>query len=85
MRRLTDLQIEELQSFGYMVRSNDDRKNMEKNLDANAKEQKPVSVKRPIKDLIDDEKTQMLPPEQTEDSDSTSDEEDFSYLDELET
>tara|TARA_B100001996_G_scaffold369066_1_gene342145 strand:+ start:1154 stop:1369 length:216 start_codon:yes stop_codon:yes gene_type:complete len=71
MRRLTDLQIEELQSFGYMVRSNDDRKSMEKNLEVNSKEQKPVSVKLPPKDLSDDEKS--------------LDAEDFSYLDELET
>ena len=71
MKRLTDLQIEELQSFGYMVRSNDDISNMEKNLEVNAKEQKPVSIKLPPKDLSDDEKT--------------SDAEDFSYLDELET
>ena len=71
MKRLTDLQIEELQSFGYMVRSNDDIENMEKNLDINAKEQKPLSIKLPSKDLSDDEKT--------------SDAEDFSYLDELET
>ena len=71
MKRLTDLQIEELQSFGYMVRSNDDISNMEKNLEVNAKEHKPVSIKLPPKDLSDDEKSQ--------------DAEDFSYLDELET
>lgn len=71
MKKLTELQIEELQSFGYMIRSNDDIKNMEKKLDANAKEQKPLSVKLPSKDLSDDEKS--------------IDAEDFSYLDELET
>lgn len=71
MKKLTELQIEELQSFGYMVRNNDDLENMEKKLDANAKEQKPLSVKLPSKDLSDDEKS--------------IDAEDFSYLDELET
>ena len=71
MKKLTELQIEELQSFGYMIRSNDDIKNMEKKLDANAKEQKPLSVKLPSKDLSDEEKS--------------IDAEDFSYLDELET
>ena len=76
MKKLTELQIEELQSFGYMIRSNDDIKNMEKKLDANAKEQKPLSVKLPSKDLSDDEKS----------IDAKSiDAEDFSYLDELET
>ena len=32
MRKLTELQIQELQSFGYMVRNNDDLENMEKKL-----------------------------------------------------
>jgi hypothetical protein len=71
MRKLTELQIEELQSFGYMVRNNDDIKNMEKKMQENAKENKPLSVKLPSKDLTDDKKS--------------IDEEDFSYLDELET
>ena len=71
MKKLTELQIQELQSFGYMVRSNEDMENIEKKLEDNAKEQKPLSVKLPSKDLSDDEKS--------------IDAEDFSYLDELET
>ena len=71
MKKLTELQIQELQSFGYMVRSNEDMENIEKKLEDNAREQKPLSVKLPSKDLDDDEKS--------------IDAEDFSYLDELET
>ena len=71
MRKLTELQIEELQSFGYMVRNNDDIKNMEKKLEKNAKDNKPLSIKLHSKDLVDVEKS--------------IDAEDFSYLDELET
>ena len=71
MRKLTELQIEELQSFGYMVRNNDDIKNMEEKLEKNAKDNKPLSIKLPSKDLVDVEKS--------------IDAEDFSYLDELET
>jgi len=74
MRKLTELQIEELQSFGYMVRNNDDIKNMEEKLDANSKEFKPLSVKLPSKDLDD---VEVKP--------AGKDDEDFSYLDELET
>jgi len=74
MRKLTELQIQELQSFGYMVRNNDDLENMEKKLDANAKEFKPLSVKLPSKDL---DEVEVKP--------AGEDSEDYSYLDELET
>jgi hypothetical protein len=81
MRKLTELQIQELQSFGYMVRNNDDLENMEKKLDANAKEFKPLSVKLPSKDLDDVEV--ML--EHVEHVEHVKKTDDYSYLDELET
>ena len=89
MRKLTELQIEELQSFGYMVRNNDDIKNMEEKLDANSKEFKPLSVKLPSKDLDDVEvkpagkdAEHVEPLEHLEQVKKTDD---YSYLDELET
>lgn len=68
MAKLTQLQIEQLQSFGYMVRGNEDIDKMEKQLKDNAKANKPVSVKK-----------DSLVVEDVEDDDE------FSYLDELET
>ena len=75
MRKLTKLQIDELQSFGYMVRSNEDLKKMEESLKRNAKENKPTSVKsNDIKATVEEKSI-----------DTSESEEDFSYLDELET
>jgi len=75
MRKLTKLQIDELQSFGYMVRSNEDLEKMEESLKKNAKENKPTSVKaNDIKATVEEESI-----------DTSESEEDFSYLDELET
>jgi hypothetical protein len=68
MAKLTQLQIEQLQSFGYMVRGNEDIDKMEKQLKDNAKANKPTSVKK-----------DSLVVEDVEDDDE------FSYLDELET
>jgi len=68
MAKLTQLQIEQLQSFGYMVRGNEDIDKMEKQLKDNAKVNKPTSVKK-----------DSLVVEDVEDEDE------FSYLDELET
>jgi hypothetical protein len=68
MAKLTQLQIEQLQSFGYMVRGNEDIDKMEKQLKDNAKANKPISVKK-----------DSLVVEDVEDDDE------FSYLDELET
>tara|TARA_B100000925_G_C21968380_1_gene456660 strand:+ start:108 stop:335 length:228 start_codon:yes stop_codon:yes gene_type:complete len=75
MRKLTKLQIDELQSFGYMVRSNEDIEKMEESLKQNAKDNKPTSVKaNDIKATVEEESI-----------DTSESEEDFSYLDELET
>ena len=75
MRKLTKLQIDELQSFGYMVRSNEDLEKMEESLKKNAKDNKPTSVKaNDIKATVEEESI-----------DTSESEEDFSYLDELET
>jgi len=75
MRKLTKLQIDELQSFGYMVRSNEDLEKMEESLKRNAKENKPTSVKaNDIKATVEEKSI-----------DTSESEEDFSYLDELET
>ena len=82
MKKLTDLQIQELESFGYIVRSNDELENIERKQKEVAKEQKPVSVKKPIKMVDDDE----IKPDGNEDVKmSTSNDDDYSYLDELET
>lgn len=75
MRKLTKLQIDELQSFGYLVRSNEDLEKMEESLKRNAKENKPTSVKaNDIKATVEEKSI-----------DTSESEEDFSYLDELET
>lgn len=82
MKKLSDLQIQELESFGYIVRSNEDLDNIERKQKEVAKEQKPVSVKKPVKMVNDDESK----PDGNEDVKmSTSDDDDYSYLDELET
>ena len=79
MKKLSNLQIQELESFGYIVRDDDE---LEKNLKKIAKEQKPVSVKKPVKMVDDDE----IKPDGNEDVKmSISHEYDYSYLDELET
>lgn len=79
MKKLSNLQIQELESFGYIVRDDDE---LEKNLKKIAKEQKPVSVKKPVKMVDDDE----IKPDVHEDVKmSTSNDDDYSYLDELET
>lgn len=79
MKKLSNLQIQELESFGYIVRDDDE---LEKNLKKIAKEQKPVSVKKPVK-MVDDDESK---PDGNEDVKmSTSDDDDYSYLDELET
>lgn len=79
MKKLSNLQIQELESFGYIVRDDDE---LEKNLKKIAKEQKPVSVKKPVKMVDDDE----IKPDGNEDVKmSTSHDDDYSYLDELET
>lgn len=79
MKKLSNLQIQELESFGYIVRNDDE---LEKNLKKVAKEQKPVSVKKPVKMVDDDESTTAVNKDVNM---STSDDDDYSYLDELET
>lgn len=82
MKKLSDLQIQELESFGYIVRSNEELDNIERKQKEVAKEQKPVSVKKPVKMVNDDESK----PDGNKDVNmSTSDDDDYSYLDELET
>ena len=82
MKKLTDLQIQELESFGYIVRSNEELDNIERKQKEVAKEQKPVSVKKPVK-MVDDDESK---PDGNKDVNmSTSDDDDYSYLDELET
>ena len=82
MRKLSDLQIQELESFGYIVRSNEDLENLDRKAKEVAKEQRPVSVKKPVKMVNDDE----VKPAGNEDVKmSTSNDDDYSYLDELET
>lgn len=75
MKKLTKLQIAELLSFGYIVRSNKDRDEMEKKQKLVAKIYTPKTSKKPI-DTSDE----------VEDAKNSSDEpDDFSYLDDLET
>ena len=75
MKKLTKLQITELLSFGYKVRSNKDREEMEKRQKLIAKIYKPKTSKKPI-DTSDE----------VEDAKNSSDQpDDFSYLDDLET
>lgn len=76
MKKLTELQIEELQSFGYMVRSNDDISKMEKDIKQNIKDRKLVTEKKPKKAEASSKEAQGV---------MSSENEDFSYLDELET
>ena len=75
MKKLTKLQITELLSFGYIVRSNKDRDEMDTKQKLVAKIYKPKTSKKPI-DISDE----------VEDAKNSSDEpDDFSYLDDLET
>ena len=75
MKKLTKLQIAELLSFGYIVRSNKDRDEMDKKQNLVAKIYKPKTSKKQI-DISDE----------VEDAKNSSDEpDDFSYLDDLET
>ena len=75
MKKLTKLQIAELLSFGYIVRSNKDRDEMEKKQKLISKIYKPKTSKKPI-DISDE----------VEDAKNSSNEpDDFSYLDDLET
>jgi hypothetical protein len=76
-RKLTQLQIDELASFGYMVRSNDDREVIEEKFKEFAKADKPKTVpnssKRDAKVIVE------------LNLDEEMSKEDYSYLDELET
>jgi TPP-dependent 2-oxoacid decarboxylase len=88
MRKLSDLQIQELESFGYIVRSNEALENLDRKAKEVAKEQRPVSVKKPVKMVNDDE---IKPDgvgehlEQVEHVENLEQDDDYSYLDELET
>ena len=77
-RKLTQLQIDELASFGYMVRSNDEREVIEEKFEEFAKEDKPKTVPNSSKKK-DVKVTVEL------DLDKAMSKEDYSYLDELET
>tara|TARA_A100001201_G_scaffold82291_1_gene73231 strand:- start:733 stop:978 length:246 start_codon:yes stop_codon:yes gene_type:complete len=81
MKKLSDLQIQELESFGYIVRSNEELDNIERKQKEVAKEQKPVSVKKPVKMVDDDE----IKPDGNKDVKMSTSDDDYSYLDELET
>jgi TPP-dependent 2-oxoacid decarboxylase len=88
MRKLSDLQIQELESFGYIVRSNEALENLDRKAKEVAKEQRPVSVKKPVKMVNDDEikpdgVSEHL--EQVEHVENLEQDDDYSYLDELET
>lgn len=77
-KKLTQLQIDELASYGYMVRSNDEREFIEEKFEEFAKEDKPKTVpnsskKKNAKVTVD------------LDFDEETSKEDYSYLDELET
>ena len=75
MKKLNKLKIDQLLSFGYIVRSNKDREEMEKKQKLISKIYKPKTSKKPI-DISDE----------VEDAKNSSDEpDDFSYLDDLET
>ena len=79
-RKLTQLQIDELASFGYMVRSNDDREAIEEKFEEFAKEDKPKTVPDSSKKNKKDAKVTV-----ELDLDKAMSKEDYSYLDELET
>jgi len=80
-RKLTQLQIDELASFGYMVRSNDEREFIEEKFEEFAKDDKPKTVPNSSKKKgkEDTKVTVEL------DLDKGMSKEDYSYLDELET
>ena len=85
MKRLSELQKQELESFGYIVRDDDE---LEKNFKKITKEQKPVSVKKPIKRADDVESKPdgtLEPLDPVDPLDPLAQDEDYSYLDELET
>lgn len=75
MARYTELQRQELESFGYIVRSEKEMDNMDKKLKDNAKDNKPKTV--PDSSKRKDAKVNVVI-----DFDES---EDYSYLDELET
>lgn len=77
-RKLTQLQIDELASFGYMVRSNDEREFLEEKFEEFAKEDKPKTVPNSSKKKDAKVKVEL-------DLDKAISKEDYSYLDELET
>ena len=79
-RKLTQLQIDELASFGYMVRSNDEREVIEEKFEEFAKEDKPKTVPDSSKKTKQDAKVTV-----ELDLDKGMSKEDYSYLDELET
>ncbi len=89
MKRLSELQIQELESFGYIVRNNESLENQEKKAKQVAREQRPVSVKKSI-NTVDDVEVKpagkdaehVEPLEHLEQVKKTDD---YSYLDELET
>lgn len=85
MRKLSDLQIQELESFGYIVRSNEDLENLDRKAKEVAKEQRPVSVKKPVKMVNDDEIKPNEHLEHLEQVEQVEQDDDYSYLDELET
>lgn len=85
MKKLSDLQIQELESFGYIVRSNEDLENLDRKAKEVAKEQRPVSVKKPVKMVNDDEIKPNEHLEQVEHVEQVEQDDDYSYLDELET
>jgi len=88
MKKLTDLQIQELESFGYIVRSNEDLENLDRKAKEVAKEQRPVSVKKPVKMVNDDEikpNEHLEHLEHLDPLDPLDQDDDYSYLDELET
>ena len=79
-RKLTQLQIDELESFGYMVRSNDEWEVIEEKFEEFAKEDKPKTVPDSSKKTKQDAKVIV-----ELDLDKGMSKEDYSYLDELET
>lgn len=88
MKKLSDLQIQELESFGYIVRSNEDLENLDRKAKEVAKEQRPVSVKKPVKMVNDDEikpNEHLEQVEHVEHVETLEQDDDYSYLDELET
>tara|TARA_A100001201_G_scaffold142624_1_gene141352 strand:+ start:350 stop:577 length:228 start_codon:yes stop_codon:yes gene_type:complete len=75
MARYTELQRQELESFGYIVRSEKEMDSMDKKIKDNAKDNKPKTV--PDSSKRKDAKVEVVI-----DFDES---EDYSYLDELET